>query len=85
MGRVLRRAKTCTDFSGARGTPGTGAGALDQANLAGYRAGAANRHGRPSAKPKLANNEVQLGKPSMGTSVSPRGGAQGGLARLPVG
>jgi hypothetical protein len=84
-GGGLRRAKAWTNFSRARGTLGAGAGALDQANLAGHRAGAADRHGQPPAKPKLANSEAQLGKPSMGTGVSTRGRARGGLARLPVG
>jgi hypothetical protein len=69
----------------AKGTLGAGAGALDRANLAGHRASAADRHGQPPAKPKLANSEAQLGKPSMGTGVSPRGGARGGLTWLPAG
>jgi hypothetical protein len=60
-------------------------GALDWANLDGHRVGAADRHGRPPAKPKLANDEAQLGKPSMGMGVSPRGEARGGLAQLPTG
>jgi hypothetical protein len=47
--------------------------------------GAANRHDQPPAKLKLANNKAQLGKPSMGTGASPRGGARGGLAWLPAG
>jgi hypothetical protein len=54
-----------------------------RANLAGPRAGAADRHGQLPTKPKLANCEAQLGKPSMGTGVSPRGGARGGQAWLP--
>jgi hypothetical protein len=84
-GGGLRHAKAWTNFSRVRGTPGAGAGALDRANLAGHRAGAADRHGQPPAKPKLVNSEAQLGKPSMGTGVSPRGGARGGLARLLAG
>jgi hypothetical protein len=83
-GGDLRRAKAWTNFSRVRGTPGAGAGALDWANLAGHHVGAADCHDQPPAKPKLANNEAQLGKPSMGTGVSPRGGAQGGLTRLPT-
>jgi hypothetical protein len=59
---------------------GAGVGALDRANLVGHRVGAADRHGQPPAMPKLANSEAQLGKTSMGTGVSPRGG----LARLPA-
>jgi hypothetical protein len=61
-GGGLRHAKAWTNFSGARGTPGAGAGALDRANLAGHRAGAADRHGQHPAKPKLANSEAQLGR-----------------------
>jgi hypothetical protein len=52
---------------------GAGAGALDRDNLAGHRAGAADRHSQPPAKLKLANSEAQLGKPSLGTGASPRG------------
>jgi hypothetical protein len=58
--------------------------ALDRANLADHRAGAADRHGRTPTKPELANNKAKLGKLSMGTGVSPRGGARGGLARSPM-
>jgi hypothetical protein len=85
VGKGLRRAKAWTNFSRARGTPGADAGALNRANLVGHRVGAADRHGQPLAKPKLANNKAQLGKPSMGTGVSPRGRARGSLARLPAG
>jgi hypothetical protein len=84
LGGGLRRAKAWTIFSRARGTPGAGARALDRGNLAGHRAGAADHHGQPPTKLKLANSEAQLGKPSMGTGASPRGGARGGLARLPA-
>jgi hypothetical protein len=63
---------------------GTNTGALGRANLAGHRAGAADRHGRTPAKPKLADHRSQLGKLGMGTGASPRGGARGGLARSPV-
>jgi hypothetical protein len=83
-GGGLRRAKAWTNFSRARGTPGAGAGALDWANLVGHHAGAVDCHGQAPAKPKLANSEAQLGKPSMGMGVSPRGGARGGLAWLPA-
>jgi hypothetical protein len=83
-GGGLRRAKAWTNFSRARGTPRAVAGALDRANLAGHRAGAADRHDQPPTKSKLANSEAQLGKPSMGTGVSPRGGARGSLAWLPA-
>jgi hypothetical protein len=81
----LRRARAWDSFSRARGTSGTGAGALDRANLAGHGAGATDRHGQPLAKPKLANSEAQWEKPSMVTGVSPWGGARGGLAWLPAG
>jgi hypothetical protein len=84
-GGGLRHAKAWTNFSRARGTPGDGAKALDRANLVGHRVGAADRHGQPPVKPKLAGDEAQLGKPSMGMGVSPRGGARGGLVRLPAG
>jgi hypothetical protein len=83
-GEGLRCAKSWTTFSKARGTPRAGAGALDRANLAGHRATVADRHGQPPAMPKLANSEAQLGRPSIGTGVSPWSGARDGLAWLPV-
>jgi hypothetical protein len=46
-GGGLRRAKAWTNFSRSRGTQGVGAGALDRANLASHRAGAADRHDEP--------------------------------------
>jgi hypothetical protein len=57
----MRHAKAWTNFKSARETPGASAGALDRTNLAGHRTGAADRHGQPPAKPRLANNETQLG------------------------
>jgi hypothetical protein len=80
----LRRAKAWESFSEGRGTLGTNARALGWANLAGHRAGAADRHGRTPAKPKLADHRVKLGKLSTGIGVSPQGGARGDLARSPV-
>jgi hypothetical protein len=80
-GEGLRHDKAWDNFSRGRGTLGTNVGALGRANLAGHRAGAADRHGRTPAKPKLADNKAKLGKLSTGTGVSPRGGAQGGLTR----
>jgi hypothetical protein len=56
-GGGLRRARAWTGFSRARGTPRTDAGTLDQANSVGHRAGAADRHGRNPAKPKLAGDK----------------------------
>jgi hypothetical protein len=81
QGEGLRHARAWTNFSRARGTPGTDAGALDYTNLASHRAGTADRHGQTPMKPKLADDKAQLGKLSMGTGVSPRGEAQGRLAR----
>jgi hypothetical protein len=46
--------------------------------------GAADRHGRTLAKPKLADSKAKLGKLSMGTGVLPWGGARGGLAWSPA-
>jgi hypothetical protein len=83
-GEGLRRGKAWDTFSRGRGTLGTNARALGQANLAGHRTGAADHHGRTPAKPKLADNKAKLGKLSTGTCVSPRGGARGGLARSPA-
>jgi hypothetical protein len=83
-GGGLRRAKAWDSFSRGKGTLGTNAGALGQANLASHREGAVDRHGRTPAKPKLADNRAKLGKLSTGTSASPRGGARGVLARSPV-
>jgi hypothetical protein len=80
-GGGLRRAKAWDSFSRGRGTLGTNTGALGRANLAGHRTGVADRHSRTSAKPKLADHRVKLGKLSTGIGVSPRGGARGGLAR----
>jgi hypothetical protein len=80
----LRRAKAWDSFSRGRGTLGTNTEALGQANLAGHRVGAADRHGRTPAKPKLADHRAQLGKLGTGTGVSPRGGARSGLARSPA-
>jgi hypothetical protein len=83
-GEGLRRAKAWDSFSRGRGTLANNAGALGRANLAGHRVGAADRHGRTPAKPKLADHRAKLGKLSTGTGVSPRGGAWGGLARSPA-
>jgi hypothetical protein len=85
QGGGLRHAKAWTNFSRARGTPGADTGALNRANLASHCAGAADHHDQPPAKPKLANNETQLGKQSMGTCVSLWGRARGGLTWLPAG
>jgi hypothetical protein len=83
-GEGSRRAKAWDSFSSVRGNSRTDAGALGRTKSAGHRAGAADRHGRTPAKPKLADNKAKLGKLSMGTGVSPQGGAQGGLARSPA-
>jgi hypothetical protein len=53
-----RRARAWTGFSRVRGTSGTDEGTLDQANSAGPRACAVDRHGRTPVKPKLANDEA---------------------------
>jgi hypothetical protein len=71
----LRCAKAWDSFSRGRGTLGTNTGALGQANLAGHRAGAADRHGQTPAKPKLADHRAKLGKLGTGTGVSLQGGA----------
>jgi hypothetical protein len=84
QGGDLRRAKAWEGFSRGRGDTGTYIRALDRAKLAGHRAGAADRLGRASAMPKLAEHRAKLGKLSTGEGVSPRGGARGGLARSPV-
>jgi hypothetical protein len=83
-GEGSRRAKACDSFNRGRGTSGTNVGALGWANLNGHHAGAADRHGRTPAKPKLVNSKAKLGKLSIGTGVLPRGGALGGLARSPA-
>jgi hypothetical protein len=83
-GGGLRRAKAWDSFSRGRGTLGTNVRALGRANLAGHHAGAADRHGRTPAKPKLANDKTKLGKLSTGTGVSPWGRARGGLAWFPA-
>jgi hypothetical protein len=83
-GEGLRRAKAWDSFRRARGNPGTNAGALGRANLAGHRAGVADRHGRTPVKPKLADDKAKLGKLSTRTGVSPQGRARGGLARSPA-
>jgi hypothetical protein len=57
-GEGLRRAKAWDSFSRGRGNTGTIAGALGRANLVGHRAGVADRHGRTSVKPKLADNKA---------------------------
>jgi hypothetical protein len=80
----LRRAKAWDGFGRGRGTLGTSVRSMGRANLAGHRAGAVDRHGRTPAEPKLADNRAKLGKLSTGTGASPRGGAQGGLARSPA-
>jgi hypothetical protein len=80
----LRRANACDSFSRGRGTLGTNAGALGRANLAGHRVGVADRHGGTSGKPKLADDKARLGNLRTGTSVSPQGGARGGLAWSPA-
>jgi hypothetical protein len=58
QGGGLRRARAWTNFSRARGMPGTDEGALDQTNLAGHRTGAADCHARTPAKPKLADDKA---------------------------
>jgi hypothetical protein len=83
-GEGSRRAKAWDSFSRARGNSRTDAGALGRTKSVGHRAGAMDRHGRTPAKPKLADNKAKLGKLSMGTGVSPQGGARGGLARSPA-
>jgi hypothetical protein len=45
------RARAWTNFDRVRGTSGTDAGAPDQANSTGHRAGVADRRGRTPAKP----------------------------------
>jgi hypothetical protein len=80
-GGGFRRAKAWEGFSRGRGDTGTYTGALDWAKLTGHRKGAADRHGRAPAMPKLAEHRAKLGKLSTGKGVSPRGGARGGLAR----
>jgi hypothetical protein len=80
----MRRAKAWDSFTRGRGTLGINTGALGRANLAGHRTGAADRHGRTPAKPKLADHIAKFGKLSMGIGVSPRGGARGGLAQSPA-
>jgi hypothetical protein len=59
-GGGLRRAKAWDSFSRGRGTLGTNARALGRANLAGHRAGAADRHDRTPAKPKLVDNKAKI-------------------------
>jgi hypothetical protein len=83
-GAGLRRAKAWEGFSRGRGDTGTYTDALDRAKLVGHRAGAAVRHGRAPAMPKLAEHRAKLGKLSTGKGASPRGGARGGFARSPV-
>jgi hypothetical protein len=83
-GGGLRRAKAWKGFNRGRGDTGTYTGALDQAKLAGHRAGAADHHGRASAMLKLAEHRAKLRKFSTGKGASPRGGARGGLARSPA-
>jgi hypothetical protein len=68
----LRRAKAWDSFSRGRGTLGTNAGALGQANLVGHRSGTTDRHDQTPVKPKLADHRAKLGKLSTGTGVSPR-------------
>jgi hypothetical protein len=80
-GGGLRRAKAWEGFCRGRGDTGTYTGALDWAKLDSHRAGAADRHDRAPAMPKLAEHRAKLGKLSTGKGVSPRGRAQGGLAR----
>jgi hypothetical protein len=71
-GGGLRRAKAWDSFSRGRGTLGTNAGALGQANLVGHRSGTTDRHDQTPVKPKLADHRAKLGKLSTGTGVSPR-------------
>ena len=80
----MRHAKAWEVFSRGRGDTGTYTGALDRAKLAGHRVGAADRHGRAPAMPKLAEHRAKLGKLSTSKGVSPRGGARGGLAQSPA-
>jgi hypothetical protein len=82
-GGVLRRAKALANFSRGRGDTMTYSGELDQAKLAGHHASTADRRGRAPAKVKLAEHRAQKGKLGMGTGVSPRGRARGGLERSP--
>jgi hypothetical protein len=83
-GGDLRRAKAWASFSRGRGDTGTYSEELDRAKSVGHRVSTADRHGRAPTKAKLAKHRVQLGKLSTSKGVSPRGGAQGGLARSPA-
>jgi hypothetical protein len=76
----LRRAKAWEGFNRGRVDTGTYTGALDRAKLAGYRAGAVDRHDRAPAMPKLAEHKAKSRKLGTGKAVSPRGRARGGLA-----
>jgi hypothetical protein len=58
-GGGLRRAKAWEGFSRGKGDTRTFTGALDRAKLAGHRAGAADRHGRAPAMPKLAEHRAK--------------------------
>jgi hypothetical protein len=80
----LRRAKALAGFSRDRGDTGNYSGELDRAKSTGHRASTADRHGRAPTKAKLDEHMAQYGKLGTGTSVSPRGGARGGLGRSPV-
>jgi hypothetical protein len=80
-GGGLRRAKAWKGFSRGSGDIGTYIGALDQAKLASHHVGAADRHDRALAMPKLAEHRAKSGKLGTGKGVSPWGGARGGLAR----
>jgi hypothetical protein len=84
QGGGLRCAKAWESFSRGRGDTGTYTGELDRAKLAGQRARLADRHGRASAMPNLAEHRAKLGKLSTGKGVSPRGRARGGLAWSPA-
>jgi hypothetical protein len=83
-GGGLRRAKAWEGFSSGRGDTGSYTRALDRAKLAGHSAGAADRHGRAPAMPKLAEHREKSGKLGTGKGVSPQGRARGGLARSPA-
>jgi hypothetical protein len=83
-GGDLRRAKALANFSRGRGDTGTYSGELNQAKSAGHRSSTADRRDLVPAKVKLAEHKAQQGKLGMGTGVSHRGGARGGLERSPA-
>jgi hypothetical protein len=58
-GGDLRRTKAWASFSRGRADTGTYSGELDRAKSAGHRASTLDRHGRASAKAKLAEHRAQ--------------------------